>query len=59
MSVPMKPMDSMPWDEVEADLLASLPNDEPFDVWRYSDLLPRGVPQAPSSEPAPSSRRAG
>jgi hypothetical protein len=37
----MKPIDRMPWDEVEIELLAALPNDEPSDVWRYSDLLPR------------------
>jgi hypothetical protein len=55
----MKPTDAMPWDEVEAELLAALPNDEPSDVWRYSDLLPRGAQQAQIPEPAPSSRRAG
>ena len=49
----------MPWDEVEAELLAALPNEEPSDVWRYSDLLPRGTPATPVEADTPSSRRAG
>jgi hypothetical protein len=53
----MKRVERMPWDEVEAELLAALPDDEPSDVWCYSDLLPRGAAAIP--EPAPSSRRAG
>jgi hypothetical protein len=49
----------MPWDEVETELLDSLPNDEQSDVWSYSDLLPR-APKPQQVEPAaPSSRRVG
>jgi hypothetical protein len=53
----MKPIDAMPWGEVEAELIEALPNDEPSDIWRYSDLL--SEPDAPTVEPAPPSRRAG